>query len=667
MPMPWNQASLYALSPRCVCLGGLLLCSLLAGIPARALEGFEATGELDVAAPGWVAVALFDDALRHAAVDLELFGPSGGAVPFRLAASRAADAKSDDPDAPIVGAERGIEARELRATPSGWALIFDLGTDPPRHTRLLFDFERKVAAPRCRLEASDNLKTWSPLAETSLFRLGESGDLGRTTIDYPPTGARYLRLHWPSEAGFPELRRLAVTSLERLARWRRLEGWSCAPRASGLGESRICEIDAPRGARRLDLDIESASPAAYRLERAEDGRWRPLREERLLGGGVQRIALPSGAASDSVADSSLRLEIAGAGAALREIQVLEIGTALLFEARDAGIYTLAWDAATPRRAGVESRPGPVSGRFAWLTPVPRQVAAASVDASPAGSPWPSIAGPAAALPDTPFRGTWPIRPAADGEEFRVGDLVRLELSGAGGDELHGVARADLADLRLALDGHQIPYIPTRSAAPAAAEPKVLRPGAAPLEIALDPALPWTALTLRAPAATFAREVHGTYRGPARPSLDAIHTAAFARTTWACAGASPLPCRLDVELSRPPQTAELLEITLDDGDDLPLTALEVELWRRREALLFVWPEASAGAVTLLAGAAELGSPSYDFATLADLVALRPARAALLGERRAAAAALVLPPWLFPASLALAAAVLLWLLWRMLPPR
>ncbi|MEP7013429.1 MAG: hypothetical protein ABJC13_24165, partial [Acidobacteriota bacterium] len=65
----------------------------------------------------------------------------------------------------------------------------------------------------------------------------------------------------------------------------------------------------------------------------------------------------------------------------------------------------------------------------------------------------------------------------------------------------------------------------------------------------------------------------------------------------------------------------IAVRFDDGDNAPLGEVELAVWRRRDALVFVWPGNSAK-VQLLAGAETIAAPDYDLAALSGELLGRP---------------------------------------------
>ena len=87
---------------------------------------------------------------------------------------------------------------------------------------------------------------------------------------------------------------------------------------------------------------------------------------------------------------------------------------------------------------------------------------------------------------------------------------------------------------------------------------------------------------------------------------------------------------------------VLSLRFHDGDNPPLPDLDMAVWRRRDVLLFVWPQAvpKGAAVRLLAGADSLAAPSYDLQALGGTLTGRPWQPAEISSGGAPAGG---PPW------------------------
>jgi len=138
-----------------------------------------------------------------------------------------------------------------------------------------------------------------------------------------------------------------------------------------------------------------------------------------------------------------------------------------------------------------------------------------------------------------------------------------------------------------------------------------------------------------------------------------------RATWECMPQAPIPCRLRLPL--PGRAPSVLSLKFHDGDNPPLPDLDTAVWRRRDVLLFVWPQAvpKGAIVRLLAGADSLTAPSYDLQALGDSLTSRPWQPAEISASGAPAGATPWwSRWLRPLMLGLAALWLILLLRRIL---
>jgi hypothetical protein len=594
---------------------------LLAAVPAAGLEGFRYSRTIDVDAPGWTSVRLDGNALVHAA-DLTLLGPAGTEVALRVAADSAE--------------RRPVRVLGVEETPSGWAIGMDLGGRPPRHDRLFFDFRQQANVPGCRLEASDDKRSWTPVAEADLFLLGRDGNLRLNVLDYAPSTARYLRLHWPRAAGLPELRRVEAAEMSST------EVLELDHRPLEVG----AEIDLPPAAHvleRLDLELESSGVVAYRLLAAAEGHWQ------VRATGVARgedVRLRHSLALQRGTDPTLVLELHG-DARLRRASARRAARRLVFNAAEAGRYVLAYGSVSSGSAVRAARSGHEGATVERL---------AHVEAGPeeAGA-WPpipaSISSPAGPLDDT-FEFTWRI---AKGDA-RAGTPVWLELN----DAVRAAARSDLGDLRLDAGGRQLPYVRQRLPRPTRVLRQKVRPQedgpvssytlAVPTHADLD-------LVLTTAKAPFERRLSGHYAVVERAGVDRRRTEAFAVASWQCPDRQPLPCDFRRSIGRP--ASGELRIEVSNGDNPPLGDLEAELWTHRDVLVFVWP----GQDVVLRAGADVGTPRYDLANLADLLARREMMVVEAAERLEVPSEPTLPPWALPAAIGLAAAVLLLLLVRM----
>jgi len=400
---------------------------------------------------------------------------------------------------------------------------------------------------------------------------------------------------------------------------------------------------------RLDLAVEAREPVGYRLLVPEAGRWEVVAEGvwaapvseaphaldldlldlvDLIGG--RERPLPA-------TPEPVRLELYGSGSevpSLTRVGAEVRAQSLVFEARRAGRHTLAYGPGIYRSSrSAEVRPPSA------VEPVRIEPGVEELGAAVANEPSLPAAGDPA--PSVRFTRRWQV--AADAPE--VGTLHRLEVS----PEVYGVARSDLGDLRLLAGAAQVPYLRWRPAAPSLAAalgavvPEVDPRGAGEagrmrLGIDLDlPELPYSAVVVHARAERFRGRVRLlAIDAPAADDDEPRFRSLTRWLDWACDPLPPLSCRRVIGLgdgtaapegTEPPRRL-VLEVEPSAGEGGAPGALDVELLRHRDVLLFPWP-GQGQEVRLVAGAPDLGAPDYELGDrLAELLA-RPSRRAELG--------------------------------------
>lgn len=579
-------------------LGG----SLSALEPARIYER-----DLDVAAAGWVRVPLDLEALRHITPDggdLRVIGPEGAEVPRLLASP---------PARPGRRPAQVIDVKPEAGAEGGWRLTLDAGEGTPAHEQLIFDLDRRTAATAVKLEGSTDRRTWQPLAEGDLFRLGEGdGGLERNALSYPPTSVRYLRLAWPKAAGFPELRSVALELSAGPSIALATGDTTCERGGNGAVSCRV-DLPAPgTSVRRIELSLSGAGPVGYLLEAPDGGRWSVIAQgvwqRPNVEGNLETRHLLSLDAGITAGDFlRLTLYAAGTPPELSGVRLEIAPREVAFQAASSGRYTLIYGAGAGAPPQVETA----------AEENPAELAAGPERARPA-PPLPAAANPAATLNPGAFPSSWLV--AAPGAS--AGDVVRLEIP----DGVYAAAHPDLGDLRLATGTRQIPYVRWTSPEPVRAavawgmraEPERLR-GWSRIELDLPAArAPWTQVSIATPGGPLRRPLEVLAVRPRNPEPSGRETT-IASTLWECNPTPPLPCRALLPIEGP--GASRIAVRFDDGDNAPLGEVELAVWRRRDALVFVWPGNSAK-VQLLAGAETIAAPDYDLAALSGELLGRP---------------------------------------------
>lgn len=629
-----------------------LVFTLAAGLAtvARAeVQGFHYTRQVEIPSPGWVQVPLDLAAVRHLApggADLRVISPTGGEVPLRI-----------EPAAPR-GERRPVDSFHPQPAGDGWLLVVDVGPDPLPHERLFLTSVRSPLPFPDRVESSPDGALWRPLAGKP--SPGET--VGKIAVSYPAAGDRYLRLHWPRRAESPRISAAEVEAVTSPTLSVASSSIQCEPGPPGATFCTLALPAAGQTVRRLTVEIDGKGVVGYRLDAPRDARWRPVTEGVWQPpGGGGRTRHPIAAGPEPVAGAVLRLELHGSGARPR-LATYAVDLAVqtvLFHAEEPGKHTLAYGGVT--LAGLRrAEPPPAGTRTIWLEPGPESER--GLPDLPAAATAPSVRlGESRRL-----AGSWRVAaPAA-----KPGSLVRLELPAL----VYRAARADLGNLRVMAGDRQIPFQRWSPEDPAAAVQEWnlrlqgggRRSGDSSVEIHLpEPGLPLSQVELTAPAAPLRRAVGLRYLEPATTPAREVRRRerpTLVRETWECRPQPPLPCRGWLPL--PGHAPSVLEVSVHDGENPPLSGLGAALWRRRDILLFVWPETEEP-VRLVAGPDTLTAPSYDLQALGDALLSYPWQPAELSQGTAP------PParswwsrWMRPMILLAATAGLVLLLRRIL---
>ncbi|MDX1996461.1 MAG: DUF3999 family protein [Thermoanaerobaculia bacterium] len=623
----------------------VLFAALLVAAPALA-DDLRIRRALDVAAPGWVRVPLDAEILRKSVVaggHLRVLDPRGLEVPVGRTTAEGEE-------------RRAVVVTGVEETPTGWWLVLDLGAAPVRHDGLVVELTQKTLARGCRLESSADGTTFTPLAVGDLFRLGDDSGLAVREIRYPATGDRHLRLFWPAAAGYPEVESVAAAVVS--SRAFQLESGRPECQVRGEAGATTCRLNLAAGSaglRRLDLAVKAEGAVGFRLSKPVDGRWQLVAEGLWTQTDTERSLPVEAVAADT---ETLRLELFGESAApvVERYRAEFDGEQLVFEARTAGRYELIYGAGVPEPARARSGPPPRAVVFD-LVPGPEDTSVVP------GLPLDAQLG--AVAPEAAFARRF--RVAAP--DHAPGLLFRLALP----EELYGVARADLGDVRFLAAGRQVPFLRFQPEEPVAiGDGVVLTPkpdGGARSHFEIpwgaEP-VPLSQLSLTAPPGVrFQRRVSVRWELPERPGAPR-DSSPVGSGEWSCQPVPPLPCRFELDVDRVPAQAERLVVEIADGDDAPVPSLTVELWRRLDVLLFFWPQTSER-VTLEAGATELAAPRYELEARRGELLARPWRPASVIAEAAGVENGRRGRWILLASLGGAALFLLALLHRILKER
>lgn len=629
----------------------LLALALIAGLqPGSArgdVQGFHYTREVAVPASGWVRVPLDLAAVRHLApggADLHVFSPAGGEVLTRV-----------EPALPRAE-RRPANSFRMEAADDGWRLSVDLGPGPVSHQRLFLSPARSPLPRPDRLEGSTDGASWHPLAGGA----PEVTD-GETVLSYPPITDRYLRLHWSRRR--QETPRVSAVEVETVTNPALAVPTPNAECVQGPPGALVCAFPLPAAGqtlRRITLEVEGKGVVGFRLYAPRAARWQPVAEGAWQpAAGRTRHEITPG--PEPVAGAALRLELHGSGSRPRLAGwgLDLVAQTVLFRADAAGTYTLAYGGARqpePRRAEPPAGVHPL-----WVEPGSESEHGLPALPAVATAPGVRLSGRTIAA--------WRITaPSA-----RPGFLVRLELPPL----VYAQARADLGNLRVLSGDRQIPFriwSPEEPALALADRDLRLqasggrRSGESMVEIHLpQPGLPLSQIALTAPSVPLRRTTLLRYLEPSTTPAREIRRRGrptLVQSVWECRPQPPLPCR-DL-LPLPGRAPSVVEVSFQDLDNPPLAALGADLWRRRDVLLFVWPDTEEP-VRLVAGSDTLAAPSYDLQALGDALLSYPWQPAELSQGRAPARS---QPWwrwsrwVRPATLLAAVALLLLLLRRIL---
>jgi len=591
------------------CLAAGALAPVRASAPA-----YRYSREVQVAAPGWTRVQLPAALLVRLSPemdDLAIEDPGGQRLPLF-------PWKGPSEPAPSL---RVAALTDMATVPGGWRVTADLGPSPGRHRMMALDVPGTGLAEAVTVEVSPDGRTWRLAARGAMFRLNRWGITSKTYLEYPATSDRYLRVFWPESAGFPAWKSVQVADWPDGIGPELVEDTLGFSTAWPSGRETFYRVDAPRqalGRPSLHLDVALPYPLHARLLAARNGGWDTVTEAYFMPDQTPLLPVPSEACSRSVVLGLSAGEFAAPP--LRGLTLRYEPRWVVFKAPVAGAYVLRYGAlgSAPQAAAVDT--------LAVMPPAAVVALGQEREQALPDLPAPTLA-MGASLPAVTFARRWEIVAPGAGRQ----DLVSLEVP----QECYSVARGDLADLRLAISGRQVPFVLWE---PADGVQALALKGATPRpvketkgsEIGLDlPAdrLPLVSVEISTAAAPFSREVRLEALQPsaAREGLRGEAWTVLDQGTWRCPGTSEVPARFVLRANA--VEGHRLRLVFEDGDNAPLPSVDVVLWRRRHVLLFPW---TGPGVELCVGAKSLGPPSYDLAALKDDIIHRPTRPAAVAS-------------------------------------
>ena len=505
---------------------------------------------------------------------------------------------------------------------------------------------------RLRLEGSGDRARWTVLAEEgTLFDLPDEG-LSRTEIAFPEGEHRWLRLAWnDAKSG-----RVPLPARVEA----RLAGSGGAPeplrepvaferRASEPGRSRF----------RLTLPAAGLPISAFEVGVASGNVLREARvlESRLSGGRLVPTELGAAtlrrAERDDASAAEMTVRVEQPTEAELELVVEDAGNPPLVVASVTAIFDdlpfVYFE--SPDGAPLEARFGaPSLTRPRYDLEAARPVVTRGGGPAPATATWGERrpAAPGAAIP--PAIPALPSGAPLDLSRFRVSRSIPPGPAGLAALRLDAAVLAvspSLADVRIAADGRQVPYLVESLGEPLvvrlpvpqkAADPRPRSgPGEASrlsfhrVELPFE-GLPASRLELATTARVFTRRVallRETVGG--RPETAGAFLE-VASATWE--SADPEREAPPLVLDLPPAAGRELFVSVDDGDNAPVPLVRAALLLPAQRLRFL--RAEGAALTLVQGQPGLAPPRYDLELLAPRLLGAPALEASLAPAPAESA-------------------------------
>ena len=226
--------------------------------------------------------------------------------------------------------------------------------------------------------------------------------------------------------------------------------------------------------------------------------------------------------------------------------------------------------------------------------------------------------PGAPLKKTALTRAWTV--SAPGA--MPGDIVRLAIP----DPVYVAYQGNFSDLHVEAQGQEIQYTPDFQPE---GRPVLQLPEASPCptgeagvsRIDLPPLDPGrsTAVRLSARPLPFYRKVQ---------VVDG--STVLSEGSWTCLPASPHPCALELSLGSSISRSSHLSLRFLDGNNPPLPAVVIAIWRKRDSLAFAWPRS--GPVHLLTGVESTDSWNRGDEALYRATHSRPSRRAWVAVPR-----------------------------------
>lgn len=629
----------------------LLLAVALFAAPA---QDFHYSKTVQVPQSGWYKILLDLQVLSHLNImwnDICLYDSAGNEIPltfFFLPENQ-----------PSIK----VKIQSVIEEETGWILLFDLGPKELNHQGLRFDFLNRVAVSGIHLERSTDNKNWHFLANADLFRVGESQEMQKTSLNYDATHDRYLKLNWPKNAGYPSVQNIECEAVpETPQNLMSIEAKVKKQDSTLDGSSYLIELPGPAlPLRRLIVAWEGSGTIGFRLMKPAEKQWIVL-SEGILAKSEKPDLSSLMLSGKSVGASLLRLEFLGSAEQIVKINKIsaEIEPVwTLFYASEGGTYSLKY-------GGVGVAPSsfleqkPPENRTKQIKEL--------IPGSETETPFFELPAPALALGPSvnmnEFKYSWLMK-ASDAKN---GQLVSLEVP----DKVYEESRDDLGNLRVMTLSRQVPYILWTLPNPKVAfQVKDMVPRYdvearhSTVEIDLpEQHAPFTIMELATPSFTFTRNTVLTNIVKNQGPGNILKEFNVAQIFWTCPGTAALPCRVITEF--PTNVSGKLRITLMDGDNPPLAKLSIRIWQRRDLLIFPWHAGEA--MYLIEGSNSVAKPRYDIEMLKEQILARPMMKAQLGTKMELNPAHVSSPvsyrWLLILALAFAAIFLLYILARLL---